>query len=94
MVTVSSALRKGVYEARVADNGPGIQERERERIFVKFVRGPMPRQVGAGLGLAISRQIVERFGGSLSLVAGKSGGAEFVVRLRTAAEPPRKLSAN
>lgn len=94
VVTVSSALRKGVYEARVADNGPGIEERERERIFVKFVRGALPRQVGAGLGLAISRQIVERFGGSLSLVAGKSGGAEFVVRLRTAAEPPRKLSAN
>ena len=80
-VTVSSTLRKNVYEARVTDNGPGIPERDRERIFVKFVRGPMPRQVGAGLGLAISRQIMERFGGSLTLAAGKSGGAEFVVRL-------------
>ncbi len=82
-VVVSSAMRKGVYEARVADNGPGIPESERERIFVKFVRGPVPRQAGAGLGLAISRQIVEQFNGNLSLSAGKSGGAVFVVRLTT-----------
>jgi Na+/proline symporter/nitrogen-specific signal transduction histidine kinase len=86
-VTVSSAVRKDVYEARVADNGPGIPEAERERIFVKFARGSMPRQAGAGLGLAISRQIVERFGGSLALVPGKPHGAEFVVRLTTARGP-------
>ena len=80
-VTISSTVRKGAYEAHVADNGPGIPEGERERIFLKFARGPMPRQVGAGLGLAISRQIVERFGGSLSLASSKAGGADFIVRL-------------
>ncbi len=80
-VTISSALRKGTYEVRVADNGPGIPEAERHRIFDKFARGPMPRQAGAGLGLAISRQIVERFNGNLSLATSKSGGAEFIVRL-------------
>ncbi|WP_421997329.1 ATP-binding protein [Reyranella sp.] len=84
VVTVSSTLRRNVYEARVVDNGPGIPDSERERIFVKFARGSTPRQPGAGLGLAISRQIVERFPGSLSLVAGRSDGAEFVVRLTTA----------
>lgn len=83
VVIVSSAMRKGVYEARIADNGPGIPESERERIFVKFARGPMPRKAGAGLGLAISRRIVEQFGGSLSLSTPGSGGAEFVVRLTT-----------
>ncbi|UUP18311.1 sensor histidine kinase [Nitratireductor thuwali] len=83
-VTVSSVLRMDVYEARIADNGPGIPEHERERIFVKFARGPMPKQFGAGLGLAISRQIMERLGGSLSIAAGKSGGAEFIVQLATA----------
>jgi signal transduction histidine kinase len=83
-VTVSSTVRKDVYEARVVDNGPGIPEAERERIFVKFARGPMPRPAGAGLGLAISRQIVERFNGSLSLVPAKPHGAEFVVRLTMA----------
>ena len=82
LVTVSSSLRKGVYEARVADNGPGIRPTERERIFLKFVRGPMPRRSGAGLGLAISRQIIERFGGDLSLADSPAlRGAEFVVRI-------------
>ena len=89
-VVVSSRLRKGVYEASVSDNGPGVAEQDRERIFLKFTRGPMPRQVGAGLGLAISRQIVERFGGSLTLADVKSGGAEFTIRLRQAAEEKLK----
>ncbi len=81
-VIVSSALRKGVYEARVADNGPGIPHNERERIFVKFARGPAPRQGGAGLGLAISRQIIERFGGQIYCADTTKPGATFVVRLR------------
>ena len=80
-VSVSGTLRDSLYEARVADNGPGIPENERERIFVKFTRGPMPPQIGVGLGLAISRQIVERFGGELLLSASDAQGAEFVVRL-------------
>jgi signal transduction histidine kinase len=91
VVTVASVLRKGSYEASIIDNGPGIPERERERIFVKFARGPIPRNAGAGLGLAISRQIVERFGGSLSLATSKSGGAEFIVRLQTAEDAARAL---
>jgi Na+/proline symporter/nitrogen-specific signal transduction histidine kinase len=89
-VTVSSTLRKDIYEARVTDNGPGIPEAERDRIFVKFARGPMPRQAGVGLGLAISRQIVERFGGSLSFVPVKPRGAAFVVRLKATRKPSRE----
>lgn len=80
-VIVSSTLRKGVYEVRVADNGPGIPERDRERIFVKFVRGPVPRQSGAGLGLAISRQIIEGFGGQIYCAETTRTGATFIVRL-------------
>ncbi len=82
-VIVSSALRKGVYEARVADNGPGIPHNERERIFVKFARGAAPHQGGAGLGLAISRQIIERFGGQIYCADTTKRGATFVVRLRS-----------
>jgi len=80
-VTVSSTSRKGVYEVRVSDNGPGIPERDRERVFAKYSRGEGPAQPGAGLGLAISRHIVERFGGTLQLRASREGGAEFTVRI-------------
>ncbi|WEX10643.1 sensor histidine kinase [Chelativorans sp. AA-79] len=83
VVAVSSAMRKGVYEASVDDNGPGIPNSERERIFLKFSRGPMPRQVGTGLGLAISRRIVESMGGELSLSTSRLGGAKFIIRLST-----------
>jgi Na+/proline symporter/signal transduction histidine kinase len=94
-VVVSSRMRKGgmykggMYEASVSDNGPGVAAEDRERIFVKFARGPMSRQDGAGLGLAISRQIVERFGGTLFLDSRRSGGAEFIIRLQAAAGEKR-----
>ena len=81
LVTVSSARRQGVYEVRVEDNGPGIAERDRERIFARFERGPSMGTHGVGLGLAISRQIAENFGGSLELDTGRSAGAAFIVRL-------------
>jgi len=93
LVTVSSVSRKGLYEASVEDNGPGIPESERERIFLKFSRGPMPRRVGAGLGLAISRHIVEGMGGSLMLGESRLGGAKFTVRLNTDRLAPRPLPA-
>ena len=80
-MTVSSSLRKGVYEARVVDNGPGVPVSERERIFSKFARGPTLRQGGAGLGLAISRQIIEQFGGQISCADTAKPGAAFVVRI-------------
>jgi len=80
-VTVSSSLRKGIYEARVVDNGPGVPESERERIFSKFARGPTLRQGGAGLGLAISRQIIEQFGGQIHCADTTKPGAAFVVRI-------------
>jgi C4-dicarboxylate-specific signal transduction histidine kinase len=64
----------------VADNGPGVSDDDRQRIFDPFFTSKPG--VGTGLGLAISRRIIEEIGGSL--VAGRDerlGGASFVVRL-------------
>jgi signal transduction histidine kinase len=81
VVVVTSAVCTDLYEVRVLDNGPGIPIDDRERIFAKFARGSSSRQSGAGLGLAISRQIVTGFErGSLSLEQSELGGAQFVVR--------------
>ncbi|MEO1689431.1 MAG: ATP-binding protein, partial [Pseudomonadota bacterium] len=82
-------LAEGRVEGRwivfaVSDNGPGVAERDRARIFEKFSRGwDRTDAGGAGLGLAISREIMRRFGGDLALVDGAQGahGARFEARL-------------
>jgi signal transduction histidine kinase len=69
----------------VADDGPGVPESARDLIFERFVRVDDSRSRdtgGAGLGLAIAREIVESHGGSIVL-APDGRGARFVVRLPT-----------
>jgi signal transduction histidine kinase len=83
-VRIASRVRDGRYEVQVEDNGPGIRPEERERLFAKFSRGWSPAQPatqGAGLGLAISWQIMRRLGGTLALVDNGSAGACFRVQL-------------
>ncbi|KAB2859924.1 MAG: HAMP domain-containing histidine kinase, partial [Anaerolineae bacterium] len=66
----------------VWDNGPGIPDEEREAIFDAFYTTKQPGQ-GTGLGLHISRQIVEKCGGQISAEKPENGktGARFVVLL-------------
>src|SRR5690606_5774895 len=80
---VSSQLRAGHYVVEIADNGPGIARRNRKMIFEKFWRGVEGAgdQGGAGLGLAISRQIVKRMNGTLELIQGPLPGACFRIRI-------------
>jgi len=61
----------------VADNGIGIDEDQRERIFELFARPHGFRYEGTGMGLAICRRIVDRFGGRIWAEAGPDGGAVF-----------------
>lgn len=66
----------------VADNGPGIAEAERERVFERFYRGAAAGASGAGLGLSIVRQALDRLNGHIALGAGLDGaGVGFVVAL-------------
>ncbi len=83
VMQVSSQVRAGYYVVEIADNGPGIARRNRKMIFEKFWRGVEGAgdQGGAGLGLAISRQIVKRMNGSLELIQGSLPGACFRIRL-------------
>ncbi|GAA2071070.1 HAMP domain-containing sensor histidine kinase [Streptomyces albiaxialis] len=84
---VSVALRRegDRLVLEVADDGDGVPEEERERIFERFVRldGARSRDDGgAGLGLAIARDVAGRHGGSLTVGASPDlGGALFALRL-------------
>jgi len=62
----------------VADNGPGVAEADRPRIFDPYVTH---REGGTGLGLAIVRKIVIDHGGDVSVGNGPTGGAVFTVEL-------------
>ncbi|MBD8064749.1 sodium:solute symporter [Devosia sp. PTR5] len=83
VLRISSFTRAGSYVVDIADNGPGIAKADRALIFEKFARGRqgLAGQGGAGLGLAISRQIVTAMGGTLDLVPGPLRGACFRLRL-------------
>lgn len=68
----------------VADDGDGIAETDRERVFERFTRlGPAVRRdgTGTGLGLAIARGIAHDHGGTLHVGDSAFGGARFVLRL-------------
>ena len=67
-VTVRAQAVDGHVEIEVADTGAGIAADQRDRVFEPFYRVDQSRQApGAGLGLAISRAIVEAHGGSIWL---------------------------
>lgn len=67
-VTVRVRGDEGLAVAEVEDNGPGIAEADRERVFGRFVRATHEGS-GCGLGLAIVKEIAERHAGSVSLHA-------------------------
>jgi signal transduction histidine kinase len=61
-VRVAIGRRDDAIRVTVSDAGPGVPERDRERIFEPFVRGDRATP-GAGLGLSLVRQIARRHGG-------------------------------
>ena len=70
-----------VPELAVTDDGPGVPESERERIFERFHRGETADAEGCGLGLAIVREIATVHGATVHAEPGREGrGTRFVVR--------------
>jgi PAS domain S-box-containing protein len=94
-VVVAVAEDDGGAVVEVRDHGPGVPADALARIFTRFERAAPLRQYGGlGLGLYVSRQIVEAHGGSIAARNLPDGGAVFTVRLPTrvvvpvAATPP------
>ena len=90
--TVSLALRqlpgnqkgRGTYEFRVRDNGIGMSPEFAKKIFEPFERertSTVSRTQGTGLGMAISKNIVDMMGGTIEVHSQPQKGTEFVVRL-------------
>ena len=83
-VQISSRTNKGFYIVDFVDNGRGVSNKDAEHIFEKFSRGRAKGDSddgGLGLGLAISREIIDKMNGKLELVKTKGKGATFRVSL-------------
>ncbi|MCS5723137.1 HAMP domain-containing histidine kinase [Herbiconiux sp. CPCC 203407] len=83
-VTISTAVVAGRSTVTVDDDGSGIPETERDRVFERFVRLDEARsrdRGGSGLGLAIVRELVAAHGGTITVGTSPRGGARFVVSL-------------
>jgi PAS domain S-box-containing protein len=81
-VTVEAYRRAGRVEVRVVDEGEGISEADRERIFSKFHRADSTGGYGgAGLGLFLARGLVLAMGGRIWVDPAESGGSSFAFEL-------------
>ena len=67
----------------IRDNGKGMTESERERIFERYYRGTntTERPEGSGLGLAIANQIIKLHGGAMTVTSNPNEGTEVVITL-------------
>ncbi|QNP69547.1 HAMP domain-containing histidine kinase [Streptomyces roseirectus] len=82
-VSVSVRVENGLTSVRVADEGPGVPESDRERVFDRFYRVDKARsrdRGGSGLGLSVARSLVRAHGGTIRLTQEESRTV-FVVEL-------------
>jgi len=84
-IKVSTRSVNGTAQVQFADSGPGIAEHVLDKIFTPFFT-TKEKGKGTGLGLAVSRNIVERLHGDLTVANQEGGGCLFTVSLRPCAE--------
>lgn len=82
LVWVTLRYERGLIVLDILDDGPGVSDEHRERIFDRFYRADPATREGTGLGLAIVRQVALRHDGGAVMLSGAPGeGAHFRVEL-------------
>jgi signal transduction histidine kinase/DNA-binding response OmpR family regulator len=78
-------------EISIKDSGDGIPEEELDRLFDRFyqVKGSKSQKIGSGVGLALTKELVLRFGGSIAVKNHAKGGAVFTVTLPITQQAPK-----
>lgn len=89
-IVITSGVEKGLVTVKVSDDGPGLPVGHRQRIFLPGWTSKSEDE-GTGLGLFISKRIVERHSGNITAGNSDSGGAEFVVTLPFSTEGSPKV---
>ncbi len=95
-VAVRLRIDETDFQVSVTDNGPGIPEKDLPLVFEKFRQssGGQEKPVGTGLGLPISRQIIEHFGGSLWAESPPQKGATLSFKLPRKTQTVQKGTDN
>jgi signal transduction histidine kinase len=83
-VTISASRRNGTAKVTVADSGPGLEDGTATQVFDRFFTGDS-QNGGAGLGLAIAKQLATRMHGEIRLNA-RPGRTAFTLELPAGAE--------
>ncbi|WNJ20446.1 two-component regulator propeller domain-containing protein [Pontibacter sp. G13] len=76
-----------IFRIMIWDDGPGIAEEQRNRIFDRFYEGGPSGFASSGIGLALVKELVELQGGSIELISPPNQGACFEVRLPILSQP-------
>ena len=99
-IVLESAVEDGLVLVTVRDNGPGVPEADRERVFERFFTADRAHTSGkgTGLGLSISQKIIEMHGQSIRLLDTEEGAAfrftlEHVKQERLSAAAEKRLPA-
>jgi two-component system, OmpR family, sensor histidine kinase KdpD len=87
-IELSAQARGNEVVVAVADRGPGLSPGDEQRVFNKFYRAQPKTSGGVGLGLTISRGIVEAHGGRIWAENRRGGGARFCFALPLDGKPP------
>ncbi len=87
-VGISLARDDGHVRVMIDDSGPGVPREWRQRVFEPFVRIEHGSVPGAGIGLAVVRELVVAHGGTVAIEESPQGGARLVVTLPAASEAP------
>lgn len=92
-ITVSVSQTQKMILILVKDNGPGIPESELNRIFDRFYRCDKARRAGsgAGLGLTISKSIVETLGGGIKAYSKEGEGSTFAISFSRKNDPVTEI---
>ena len=84
-ITIRLQKRTGFVRIEIDDQGIGIPQSEYHKIFQRFYRGTAPEvreKSGTGIGLYLSRQIIEQHGGTITVASGKvRKGSTFLIQL-------------
>jgi two-component system sensor histidine kinase KdpD len=83
-IAIETSLQEGVVRLAVEDQGPGVPEEWRERIFEPYSRRETRTARGSGIGLYAARRLCQSMGARLWCEPGRQGGARFVVALPAA----------